>query len=74
MQVNKSNHLIGSKPVVKPYTLRELAALYEIGWRSFKRWIEPFRSEIGPMRGRYLTIPQVKVIFEKLDYPPCFQQ
>ncbi len=59
--------------VVKPYTLRELAALYQVGWKTFKSWIKPFTEEIGERRGRFLTIPQVKTIFEKLDYPPCFQ-
>ncbi|MCC7303480.1 MAG: hypothetical protein IT233_12645 [Bacteroidia bacterium] len=59
--------------VVKPYTLNELAELYQISWRVFRSWIKPFRDEIGEIRGRVLTIPQVKTIFEKLDYPPCFQ-
>lgn len=59
--------------VVKPYTLNELAELYQISWRVFRSWIKPFRDEIGEIRGRVLTIPQVKIIFEKLDFPPCFQ-
>jgi hypothetical protein len=59
--------------VVRSYTLDQLADLYEVNWRVFRRWIKPFREEIGQIRGRVLTIPQVKIIYEKLDYPPCFQ-
>lgn len=62
-----------SKIIVKPYTMPQLAALYEVGIKTFRAWLLPFREEIGIVRGRCLTIPQVKLIFEKLDYPPCFQ-
>ena len=61
------------KVVIKPYSLPQLATLYEVGIKTFRAWIKPFRDELGIIRGRCLTIPQVKIIFEKLDLPPSFQ-
>lgn len=55
--------------LIRPYTLKELASLYGVGWRTLKRWLVPFREEIGEKNGRYFSIPQVKKIFEKIDYP-----
>jgi len=54
---------------IKPYTLKEMANLYGINYRTFLKWIKPFKEAIGKKHGRLLTIPQVKTIFEKLDYP-----
>lgn len=61
------------KLIIKPCQLKELAALYEVSVITFRQWIRPFRDEIGKIRGRCLTIPQIKVIFAKLDFPPCYQ-
>jgi len=54
---------------IKAYSLIELAALYEVDWRTLKRWLIPFKKEIGEKNGRYFLIPQVKIIFEKLSLP-----
>jgi hypothetical protein len=34
--------------------------------------MKPFASEIGPKQGRYFTVAQVKIIFEKLGAPATF--
>ncbi len=62
---SKGNEVI----TIKPYSQKELAELYGVCSRTFSKWIAPFKEEIGPQRGRYFIIPQVKVIFEKLSYP-----
>jgi hypothetical protein len=54
---------------LKPYTLKELSQLYGMDWRTLKTWLEPFQKEIGQKRGRYYQIPQVRIIFQKLDLP-----
>jgi transposase-like protein len=54
---------------IKPYSLAELARLYEVCVRTMRKWMQPFTEEIGKRRGRYYTISQVKTIFEKLGYP-----
>jgi hypothetical protein len=55
--------------LLKPYSLKELAEIYEIDWRTFKKWLIPFEEEIGKKEGRYYKIPQVRVIFRKLELP-----
>ena len=57
------------KIALKPYTLNELSKLYGVNFRTLKVWLKPFLSEIGEKKGRYYTIPQVKIIFKKLDLP-----
>lgn len=54
--------------IIKPYTIKELSELYGVNYKTFLAWIKPFREQIGK-KTRILTIPQVKLIFEKLDYP-----
>ena len=55
--------------LLKPYSLKELAEIYEIDWRTFKKWLKPFEEEIGKKEGRYYKIPQVRTIFRKLELP-----
>ena len=54
---------------IKPYTHMDLAELYGISYKTLYKWLKPFRDELGKKQGYYYTIPQVKIIFEKLDYP-----
>lgn len=54
---------------IKPYSYRELAALYEISDRCLKGWLVPFMTEIGEKKGRYFTLKQIRLIFEKLGMP-----
>ena len=56
---------------LKPYSLTELSGLYQVCTRTLKKWIQPFEKEIGKKLGRYYTIVQVKIIFEKLGLPGC---
>lgn len=55
---------------LRSYSLAELAYLYNVCDRTFKKWIKPFLTEIGERRGRFYTINQVQIIFEKLGAPP----
>jgi len=54
---------------LKPYTMKELAMLYGVCKRTFKKWLTPYEKEIGDHNGRFLTIAQVKVVFNKLGLP-----
>jgi hypothetical protein len=54
---------------IRPFSHLELARLYEVCDRTFRKWIIPFEKEIGERRGRYYTITQVKIILEKLGMP-----
>lgn len=54
---------------IRGYSLAELAKIYNVCDRTFKKWIKPFAAEIGARQGRYFTINQVKTIFDKLGLP-----
>ena len=57
---------------LKAYSYKELATLYGISHRTLKNWLEPFTHDIGEKRGRYFTVKQMKVVFQKLGYPKDF--
>ncbi len=54
---------------IKPYSKKELAALYKIGVRSMDTWLKPFEKELGKRNGWYYNVKQVRYIFEKLGLP-----
>jgi len=59
---------------LKPYTLKELARIYGVSTKTMHRWMEPFEKELGPKRGRYYTIPQVKMFFDNLSLPSIYNE
>lgn len=54
---------------LKAYSIHELALIYEVDSRTFKKWLKPLQSIIGEKQGRYYKIPQVRIIFENLGLP-----
>jgi hypothetical protein len=54
---------------LRPHNLKELAALYCISPKTFRRWMRPFEHEIGKRVGYYYSIPQVRKIFSLLGLP-----
>lgn len=54
---------------LKPYSLSDLARIYQMHRETFRNWIMPFQDEIGVRRGRFYTIKQVKIIIDKLGLP-----
>jgi len=55
--------------LVKPYTVTELAKIYGVCRETLQSWINEFKDEVGEKKGRYYTIPQVKIIFKNLCVP-----
>ena len=64
MEIDMSHHLH-----LKPYCYKELEMLYGISRKTLKTWLRPFWQDIGQKQGRYFTIKQVKVIFDKVGIP-----
>jgi hypothetical protein len=54
---------------IKPYSLKELAALYGMSMKSMRSWLLPFQDLIGKRYGRYYTVHQIEFIFTKFGYP-----
>jgi transposase-like protein len=54
---------------VRAYKFKELAAIYKVNPKTFRRWIRLFEKEIGVLDGDYYMIPQVEKIIEKIGLP-----
>jgi hypothetical protein len=54
---------------LRPYSLKELAALYDVKPRTVKIWLEQFSTFIGDKKGRFYTIKQIEIIFDKIGEP-----
>jgi transcriptional regulator GlxA family with amidase domain len=57
------------KNIIKPMTIKELAAVYQVSTSTFKRWIVPFDEKIGEKVGWFYKPLQVKKIFQLLGKP-----
>jgi len=54
---------------LKPYKLKQLAAMYGVCRQTFAAWLKPFKKDIGIKKGQYFSTTQVEIIFEKLVPP-----
>lgn len=54
---------------VRPYSTKELAQIYGVCDKTLLKWMKPFTDDIGEKRGRFFTVAQVEVIFNKLGMP-----
>lgn len=57
---------------VKSATPKELADMYQISPKTFRRWLRPFKKEIGKRQGRYFNARQIAIIFMRLGMPFVF--
>lgn len=54
---------------IRHYSTKELSKLYGVCDKTLLKWMKPFADDIGPKQGRFYTVAQVKVIFDKLGEP-----
>jgi hypothetical protein len=54
---------------IRPYSKKELCDIYGISRKVLAVLLKPFLKEIGPIRGRYYTVAQVEIIFNKIGLP-----
>lgn len=54
---------------IQAYTLKQLAEAYKVPERTFRRWLQPISSLIGPRIGHYFNPKQVKKIVDYLGMP-----
>lgn len=59
---------------LKPYTLKQLALMYNVPIRTFQRWLRPFNSRIGKRVGHFYNLLQVQIIFQSLGTPQAFDE
>jgi transposase-like protein len=54
---------------IKPYSTKELAAIYKVSEKTIYRWLKPFKEQIGQKNGRLYTVNQVRTIIEMIGLP-----
>ena len=54
---------------IRPYSLADLARIYKINRKTFRKWLVPIKDRIGKRIGRYYNVNQIKVIIEHLGIP-----
>jgi hypothetical protein len=54
---------------LRAYSMGELAGLYKVHRDTMRKWLIPFAAVIGERNGRFYSIIQVQIIFERLGWP-----
>ncbi len=72
--VLKNENNIEMNVGVKPYTLAQLCQLYHVCDKTMRKWLDPFREELGHNGRTMFTIAQVKIIFIKLGVPDVIKE
>lgn len=58
---------------VRPYSQKELTALYGVSSRTIYNWLSSIKKELGERRGRTFSVRQVETIFEELGVPYTYE-
>jgi len=66
--MRKAGKQVEVKKII-PFSTKDLSGIYGVSNKTFLNWIKPFAEEIGERRGRYFSVIQVQIIFNKLGIP-----
>lgn len=55
--------------IIKPYRLIDLAQIFDVNYRTFKRWISNIEKEMGKADGKYYSIKQVEYMIAQFGLP-----
>lgn len=54
---------------IRPYKFSELAKLYNVDTRTFKKWLAKIWHRLGEILGQFLSIEQVEIVVSHLKVP-----
>lgn len=55
--------------IIKPYRLKDLAAIFDVNAQTMKRWINKYPKELGAKDGKYYSVRQVEFMIGKYGLP-----
>ena len=55
--------------IIKPYLLKDLAAIFDINRQTLKRWMSRFPQELGQKHGKHYSVGQVEFMLGKFGTP-----
>jgi hypothetical protein len=58
---------------IKPYKLKEIAALYGLHRDTMREWLKLIKDKVGERKGHYYNIDQVRTIFDVYKLPSYVQ-
>jgi hypothetical protein len=69
-----ANPLINSDGTIsaRPCSINDFVTLYGVSAKTMRKWLLPFRAELGEMRTYVFTVKQVNIIFAKLGKPKSY--
>ena len=59
--------------IVKPYRMIDLAAIFDVNYRTMKRWMSNFPNELGKKDGKYYSVHQVQFMIGQFGLPRRMQ-
>ena len=69
MNAEPKCNLSGVSFSLKAYSVKQLSELYGVSAKTFRRWLSPFKRDVGEKQGNYFNISQVKCIVQHLGVP-----
>ena len=57
------------KFLVIPYNTKQLAKLYGMDYKTFRKWLLPYQEAVGKRIGYYYNFRQANIFFQKLGTP-----
>ncbi len=69
MSKDTKSTLSGVTFPLKAYSVKQLSELYGVSAKTFRRWLSPFKKDVGEKQGNFFNISQVKCIVSHLGVP-----
>jgi hypothetical protein len=55
--------------IIKPYRIKDLAAIFDVNQQTLKRWMSKHPRQLGKRDGRYYSVHQVNYMIEVFGLP-----
>jgi hypothetical protein len=55
--------------IIKPYRIKDLAAIFDVNQQTLKRWMSKHPRQLGNRDGRYYSVHQVNYMIEVFGLP-----
>ncbi|TCZ74056.1 hypothetical protein [Flaviaesturariibacter aridisoli] len=55
--------------IIRPYRLKDLAAIYDVSTKTMKKWIDGLKVEVKREKCQYYSIGQVESVAQQLGFP-----
>ena len=60
---------ISGNLIVKPYRMMDLCIIFDVSYKTLRKWIQEYREEIGIRKGIYYSTVQVGIMLGKFGRP-----